>query len=117
MADVKFTKGMMRKLADQVEQFTGGTFGLSGTGADLGNGVRYIDKHTHTVWFGSDGAREASAYLIGGALEYAKSGKGEIPDDMLWVRDVQDAYSPKQRFRNWEEKGRERARFYLNKEA
>lgn len=114
MADVRFTKDMVRKLATQVEEFTGGTFGLSGTGMDQGNGVRYMDKHTHKVWFGPNGAREASAYLIGGALEYAKNGKGEIPDDMVWMRDVQDAYLPRQRFRNWEEQGRERARFYLS---
>lgn len=117
MADVKFTKQMVRKLADQVEEFTGGTFGLSGTGLDQGNGVRYFSKHDQKVWLGPEGAREASAYLIGGALEYAKNGNGEIPDDMLWLRDVQDAYSPKQRYRNWEEQGRERARFYLNQEV
>lgn len=117
MADIRFTKDMVRKLATQVKQFTGGTFGLSGTGMDQGDGVRYLDMNTHKVWFGPNGAREASAYLIGAALEYAKSGKGDIPEDMMWIRDVQAAYSTRQRFRNWEEQGRERARFYLNKEA
>ena len=117
MADVKFTKTMMRKLADQVEEYTNGKFGLSGTGADMGGGVRYIDKHTHKVWFGAQGAREASAYLIGAALEYARTKGDEIPGDMLWMRDVQDAYGPKQRFRNWEEEGRERARFYLGQKG
>jgi len=114
--EIKFTKHMVRKLADQVEAYTGGKFGLSGTGMDQGNGVRYFDKHTQTVWFGANGARQVSAYLIGAALEYIVQDKDitEVPDDMAWILDVKMAYFDKKDFDEWEMKGRERARFHLS---
>lgn len=117
MAQVRFTRANVGEIAKQVEEFTGGIVGLSGTGADLGNGVRYIDKNTQTVWLGDNGARECAAYMIGAALAVARHRGVEIPESLLWVRDYQDAYSAKQRFRNWESQGAERVASVLGKEG
>lgn len=111
---MKFTKSLVQQVSDTVQEYTDGVFCLESTGTDLGNGVRYFDKRSSTVWLGSQGAREACAYYIGAALQWARDvGAAEIPGDMLWLKDVQDAYLPQQRYRNWEEQGRETARLYL----
>jgi hypothetical protein len=115
-AAITFTKATVREVAGRAKVFTEGEFALETTGSDLGNGVRYFDAHTQTVWFGSKGARQACAYYIGGMLGTAQYGDRLISDeDMTYLKRVQAAYmngsqARRRDMENWEEQGRERAR-------
>lgn len=110
MSNIKFTRDMIERLSKEAGEVTEGLVGLSHTGSSTGSGVRFFNKTDDKVWVGSKGAREAAAYLIGGALEYISSKDDQIPDRMLWMREVQDVYSTEQRYRNWEQAGRDRVR-------
>lgn len=116
-APVKFTAATVREVAARVAKITDGRFALETTGSDLGNGVRYFDAHTQTVWFGPVGARQACAYYIGGALHTVRLEDREIPeDDAAYLMRVQSAYREgpqgrKDDMRNWEEQGAQRAQF------
>lgn len=115
-APIKFTGATVREVAARAKKITNGLFALEGTGSDLVNGVRYIDAQKALTWYGPEGAREACAYYIGGALETVRQKDGEIPaDDAAYLMRVQAAYmeGPQRRkadMENWEEQGRERAR-------
>lgn len=108
---MRFTKELVRQVADRAEKFTGGAFAMSGTGSDIGNGVRYMDAHTQTVWRGPEGARSACAYYIGAMLGHARTTATHIgPEDMRFLKSVQDAYAigsePRRiKYREWEENG------------
>lgn len=118
-APIKFTKAMVTEVARRAKEFTKGEFALETTGSDLGNGTRYFDHHTMTVWFGPTGARRACAYYIGGMLGTAQYGDRPISDaDTAYLRRVQAAYmegsqAHKDDMLGWEEQGRERARLGL----
>lgn len=109
---MRFTRGIVRQVADIAEKFTGGNFAMSGVGLDLGNGVRYSDAHSMSrMWFGPEGARCACAYYIGAMLGHAQATATHIGDeDMKFLKSVQDAYAigsePRRiRYRDWEENG------------
>ncbi|MFE0472614.1 hypothetical protein ACFW2V_13465 [Streptomyces sp. NPDC058947] len=99
-----------------MKAFTDGYFALGSTGSDEGNGTRYFDTHKDKVWFGPEGARQACAYYIGGALGTAEATGRLLPDDDAeYLMRVQAAYMEGSRRRkadmeNWESVGRERAR-------
>lgn len=108
---MRFTKELVRQVADRAEKFTGGAFSMSGVGMSLGNGVRYIDGTSSLIWLGREGSRCACAYYIGAILGWARS-TGTIikPDDMHFLKAVQDAYAigsdpAKATYRQWEAKG------------
>jgi hypothetical protein len=115
--DIKFTRTLVEEVAARVKEFTNGAFALEATGSDLGNGTRYIDAHEMRVWYGPEGARQACAYYIGGALGTARATGREIPaNDAEYLRRVQAAYTQagtrasRANCRSWEERGEERAR-------
>lgn len=108
---MRFTKELVRQVADIAEKFTNGKFAMSGIGMDQGNGVRYLDAHTQTVWLGSEGARSTCAYYIGATLGHARATATHIKaDDVKFLKSVQDAYAigsqPRRaKYREWEEIG------------
>lgn len=122
-APIKFTATTVREVAGRVKALTNGLFELQATGSDLGNGTRFFDAHSMTVWFGPKGARQACAYYIGGALGVAHATDNLIPDDdMAYLKQVQAAYMEgsqhhKGDMANWEERGRERAQFLAQSAA
>lgn len=122
-APVKFTSATVREVAERVARLTDGLFRLETTGSDLGSGTRYFDAHNMTVWFGPEGARQACAYYIGGALGYAQAKGRDIPEaDIAYLMQVQAACSegPQKRkadVAKWEQRGRERARLSVEAEG
>jgi hypothetical protein len=115
-ASIKFTAATVREVAGRAKEFTDGRFALQTTGSDLGNGTRFFDAHTMTVWFGPTGARRACAYYYGGMLGTAQAEGRLISDeDTAYLLRVQAAYlegsqAHKDDMLGWEEQGRERAR-------
>lgn len=115
-APIKFTAATVREVAARVKAFTGGHFALDDVGSDQGRGVRYADLHKEHTWYGAEGARQACAYYIGGALETARTeGRMISDDDTAYLMRVQAAYREgtqrrKDSMQHWEGLGRERAR-------
>lgn len=115
-APIKFTPATVREVAKRVAEFTDGYFALDTTGADESGGTRYFDAHQMKVWYGPEGARQACAYYIGGALGMAHAEGRPIPEgDMQYFQLVLAACGdgPQRRksdAENWEARGRERAR-------
>lgn len=126
-APIKFTAATVREVAARVKKITDGYFALETTGSDLGNGTRYFDAHQMQVWFGPEGARQACAYYIGGALEtvrltHAAGGDELSVDDESYLHQVQAAYMEgphrrKEDLMHWEERGAERARLHSESNA
>lgn len=113
---IKFTATTVREVSARVKAFTDGYFALETTGSDQGGGTRYFDAHQMKVWYGPEGARQACAYYIGGALGTAEvTGKLIPDDDVTYLKRVQAAYMEgsqrrKSDMERWESEGRERAR-------
>lgn len=122
-APTRFTPATVRDVAARVKEFTDGYFALETTGSDLGSGTRYFDAHGMQVWHGPEGARQACAYYIGGALGTAAATGRLIPDDdTAHLMRVQAAYMEgsqrrKNDMKHWEERGRERARLHAETSA
>ena len=108
---MRFDRETVKRVAEIAKEFTGGKFAMSGIGSDIGNGVRYLDAHTQTVWLGSEGARSTCAYYIGATLGHARATATHIKaDDVKFLKSVQDAYTigsqPRRaKYREWEEIG------------
>lgn len=122
-APIKFTGATVREVSARVKAFTDGYFALEATGSDEGNGTRYFDAHRMQVWYGPEGARQACAYYIGGALGTAEATGRLIPeDDTAYLMRVQAAYMEgsqrrKDAMKRWENEGRERARLHAETSA
>lgn len=119
MAQIHFNRDTARKVASAAEEFTNGIVGLSGTGASVGgSGERMFSKGTQKVWYGENGAKECVAYMVGAVLAYARATNPVLPEDILWIREYQDEYSPEEEYRNAEKEGAEyvahRLRFNQN---
>lgn len=103
---MRFTKETVRKVADMASDFTGNAFHMDGVGQDLGNGVRYLDGTSQTVWLGPSGARSACAYYIGVMLGWARATHTHIKcADVEFLRAVQEGYRNREDHRSWEERG------------
>lgn len=106
---MKFTPKLVNELAASVAYFTGDRFKMHPAAASVGHGTRYNDYHKAQEWVGGQGAREACAYYIGGALGWAHATDREIPEDiagqlMAVHRQIDVAIRAK-----WETEGRYRA--------
>ena len=98
--EIEFNRDTARMVADAAESFTRGIVGLSGTGASVGgSGERMFSKKEQKVWYGHDGAVECIAYMVGAILAYARHTNQVLPDDVLWIRDYQDADSMWEQYR------------------
>lgn len=75
----------MTRAGDWAKEVTGGVFEGPGRGGDLGNGARYLDLVTNTVWLGRYGAREAAAYYLGAGVEWSERAGMKVP---TWHRET-----------------------------
>jgi hypothetical protein len=109
---MRFTKKLVDELMQDVDRFTGGRFKMhpATAGPAPGDGPRYRDYNSDRTWHGADGARDACAYFIGGALGWAQVTGTEIPEDIArHLQSVYEALNPHQRA-PWETQGRDWAR-------
>lgn len=106
---MKFTPKLVNELAASVAYFTGDRFKMHPAAPSTGEGTRYVDYNRPQAWVGGQGAREACAYFIGGALGWAHATDTEIPEDISrQLRSVYTQIDVTVRAK-WETEGRSRA--------
>ncbi len=110
IAQIRFTPATVREVSARVSEFTEGRFALR----DVGDHP-YLDRHSDLVWIGALGARQACAYLVGGALATARMEGRAIPqvdaEFLMWVRAgyLDAPATHRQDLFNWETVGAIRA--------
>jgi hypothetical protein len=106
---VKFTPKLVNEVAESVAYFTGDRFKMHPAAPSIGEGTRYVDYTRPQGWLGGQGAREACAYYIGGALGWAHATGKEIPEDITrQLMAVHGQIDIRTRAK-WETEGRHRA--------
>jgi hypothetical protein len=106
---MRFTPKLVNQVARSVAYFTEDRFKMHPAAPSTGQGTRYEDYHRTTEWVGGQGAREACAYYIGGALGWAHATGREIPEDIaVQFKAVYDHIDIGIRA-HWEKEGRYRA--------
>lgn len=115
-ARIRFTAATVREVSERVRHITGGAFALDTTRQTRTDGTPcYTDAGFEHDWRGPEGARQACAWLIGGALGMAYDADAEIPvAEAAYLRHVLTAAGDGSQARKagvaqWEKAGRDRA--------
>lgn len=82
---MRITANLVIRAAQWTQGVTSGEFAFGWHGADLGNGVRYVDGIRQLVWLGRTGAREALAYYLSAGTWWQVQKNGDIP---VWVSEA-----------------------------
>lgn len=107
---MRFTGKLVNELMADIDAFTEGRFKMHLAAQSLGgvgDKVRYMDYNRQQVWFGPEGARDACAYMLGGAFTWALATGQEIPEPQLrHMKSIYLGLKPWTR-QAWELQGRE----------
>lgn len=78
---MRFTGSVVTWAAEWASTVTNGAVRFGYVGGDLGYGVRYVDGVRQLVWLGRYGAREATAYYLGGGVAWSGAAGKEVPQE------------------------------------
>lgn len=112
MARIMFTARLVREVSERVRPLAGDVFTIDTTGTRTDGGQYYTDAGGVHDWRGTEGARHAVAWMIGGALGTVTAGGPEIPaEDARYFAEVLKACAVggeprRQNARHWEKVGR-----------
>lgn len=78
---MRFTQSVVEWAAGWASTTTDKAFAFGYAGGNVGYGARYVDGVRQLVWLGRYGAREATAYYLGGGAAWTAADGKEVPEE------------------------------------